>query len=32
MMAYALLPALLWPRIGRAADRHGVRPLLHGCP
>lgn len=31
MMAYALLPALLSPRIGRAADRHGVRPLLHGC-
>ncbi|MBI5719117.1 MAG: MFS transporter [Burkholderiales bacterium] len=31
MMAYALLPALLAPRIGRAADRHGVRALLHGC-
>ena len=31
MMAYALLPALLSPRIGRAADRHGVRPLLHLC-
>jgi MFS family permease len=31
MMAYALLPALLSPRIGRAADRQGVRPILHGC-
>jgi MFS family permease len=31
MMAYALLPALLSPRIGRAADRHGVRKLLHLC-
>ena len=32
MMAYALLPALMSPRIGRTADRHGVRPLLHLCP
>lgn len=31
MMAYPLLPALLSPRIGRAVDRHGVRPMLHGC-
>lgn len=31
MTAYALLPALLSPRIGRMADRLGVRPLLHGC-
>lgn len=31
MMAYALLPALLSLRIGRAADRHGVRPLLNIC-
>jgi MFS family permease len=31
MMAYALLPALLAPHIGRAADRLGVRPLLHAC-
>lgn len=31
MMAYALLPALLSPRIGRAADRHGVRLLLRLC-
>jgi MFS family permease len=31
MMAYALLPALLSPRIGRMTDRLGVRPLLHAC-
>ncbi len=28
MMAYALLPALLSPRIGRVIDRRGVRPVL----
>lgn len=31
MMSYALLPALLSPRIGRAADRHGVQRLLPLC-
>lgn len=31
MMSYALLPAFFSPRIGRAADRHGVRPVLHLC-
>lgn len=31
MMAYALLPALFSPRIGRVADRQGVRSLLHLC-
>ena len=31
MMAYALLPALLSPRIGRAADQYGVRLLLPCC-
>ncbi len=31
MMAYALLPALLSPRVGRAVDRRGVQPVLHTC-
>lgn len=31
MMAAAVLPALLSPRIGRLVDRHGVRRMLHAC-
>lgn len=31
LMAYALLPALLSPAVGRIADRHGVQALLGPC-